>query len=94
MVVRKRKYVSGFAVVRIHFDRWPQSPSAEACAEELEQSLDYTFCPIRVLWLRDEALKESQRLNNLNRNKEAGYYVAHTRVQWPPESATEDEALP
>lgn len=72
-----RGYLPAFAVIRIERDliRAPESD------DEFEVLCDGWINVVRVLWSRDRALAEAERLNSLNNDEGSFYYVQHTRVQ-------------
>jgi len=77
-VERKRyRYEPAFAIYRVYRDQL-RAPTSE---EDFEAFCLGTVLAIRVLWSRDEALAEAERLNRVNAGKGAYYYCLHTRVE-------------
>lgn len=77
-VERERyRFEPAFAIYRVYRDRL-RTPVDE---EDFEAFCLGTVQAIRVLWSRDEALAEAQRLNRENADKGAYYYCLYTRVE-------------
>ena len=82
---KKEKSEPAYVIIRIgHASPIEPAPEIEGLPSghfDLTRGCVINFTPIRVVWSRDLALSEVDRLNSLNASKGVLYFFSHTRVE-------------
>ena len=86
-----RKYVQGYAVMRVRLDALRVAGSVLNNESALGPWLYSAVVPVRVFTSRDDATSEVKRLTSADASRGIYYFVQTTRIIVPPPGSTSRE---